>query len=110
MKDYAKKSKKESIGVELRVLVNQGQKLSDQLLSACEAPVEPKITHVSLSRDLRFNHKIAPCALVVPIESTLTASLPTAEGSQYVKSHKAFPRDAVTISCKLPNVGTLVPC
>lgn len=82
---------------ELRTMINSGQKLSDQLLRACEAPVEPKVSHVSLSRDLGFYHKVAPCPLVVPIENTLTLSLPPVHDVQHMRTHKAFPQKPITI-------------
>ena len=82
-------------GIEVKSLINQGQKLSAQLLDVCDGEIQGKPTTVSLSRDLGFNHKSAPCGLVVPLEVTLTASLPTVPDS--VKTYKAFARDAVTI-------------
>ncbi|KAK3703151.1 serine/threonine-protein kinase M1 [Vermiconidia calcicola] len=91
------KSKTETPNVDLRVMIAQGQKLSDGLLKACEAPVEQRVASVSLSKNLAFNHKLAPSPLVVPIETTLTASLPTGADSFAIRKHKAFVQDKITI-------------
>lgn len=81
---------------EIMTLVAQAQKLSDQLLRVCECNIEGKPTIVNI-RDLGFNHKSAPCRIAIPLESMLTASLPTATEYVNMKSHKAFPKDIVTI-------------
>lgn len=92
---------------DLRVLLRAGEKLAEQLLLAClNGDFQGnKTVHASLTRDLRFNHKCTPCPLVVPVESSLTATLPAA--SEYVKSHKAFTRDVVTIDSFLDDVLVL---
>ena len=77
-------------------MVLQGQKLSSQLLHVCEAEIVGKPTSVSLTKDLGFNHRVAPCPLVVPLETTLTASLPTTPDT--MKRHEAFARDTVTVT------------
>ncbi len=82
---------------DLRVLIAQGQKLSDGLLQACETHVEQRVTAVSLSKDLGFNVKLAPNPLVVPIETTLTASLPSGAGAENIRKHRAFVQDKITI-------------
>ncbi|KAK8173648.1 hypothetical protein IWX90DRAFT_148777 [Phyllosticta citrichinensis] len=109
VKEYKKSKHGASSGPDLKLLVSQGQKLSEALLHACDAQVEPRATRVSLSRDLGFNHKLAPCPLVVPVETTLVASLPT--GSSYpdvqYKHHKAFQDIVPTISSFLDDVSVL---
>ena len=94
----SKKAKAGKDGFQLRTLINHGQRLSDALLNACEVSVEPRVSHVSLSRNLGFSHSIAPCPLVVPVEATLTAALPTKMVPEGIKNHKAFPREAITIA------------
>ncbi|KAK7608921.1 hypothetical protein JOL62DRAFT_524081 [Phyllosticta paracitricarpa] len=105
VKEYKKSNKHStSSGPDLKLLVSQGQKLSEALLHACDAQVEPRVARVSLSRDLGFNHKLAPCPLVVPVEMTLEASLPLI-GSD--KNHKAFQDTVPTISSFLDDVSVL---
>ncbi|KAI9851275.1 MAG: serine/threonine-protein kinase M1 [Thelocarpon superellum] len=91
--------------VELKTMITQGQRLSAQLLNVCDGVIQGKPSMVSLSKDLGFLHKSAPCALVVPLEATLTAGLPTIADS--TKGHKAFARDSVTISSFLDDVLVL---
>ena len=105
--DNAKKLKSEDAGTEVRGLIAQGQKLSDQLLHVCEGDLPGKPSVVSISGDLKFNHKTAPCRLVVPLESTLTASLPTVTDNVSMRFHKAFSRDTITISTFLDEVLVL---
>ncbi|TKA57007.1 hypothetical protein B0A49_10588, partial [Cryomyces minteri] len=94
----AKRNKSEAASLELRNMIAQGQKLSDHLLQACEVHIESRASTVSLSKDLGFSHRLAPSTLVIPIESTLTATLPTVHNSDYIRRYKAFPQDRVTIS------------
>ena len=99
----------EGTSVDLRDLVARGQKLSDELLRACEVAIQGRATHVSLTRDLGFKVKVAPCPLVIPWEKTLTASLPFTTSSREMRVHKAFPmsREAVTVSSFEDNVLVL---
>ncbi|KAG6016356.1 hypothetical protein E4U54_001662 [Claviceps lovelessii] len=99
--------KAEGTSHELKYLIRAGERLAEQLLLACQNGDFPgnKTVHASLSRDLRFQHKCAPCPLVVPVESCLTATLPAV--SEHVRKHKAFSRDVVTIDCFLDDVLVL---
>ncbi|PHH88274.1 hypothetical protein CDD83_7758 [Cordyceps sp. RAO-2017] len=99
--------KAEGSGLDLKHLLRAGEKLAEQLLLACHNGDFPgnKSVHASLSRDLRFQHKCTPCPLVVPVESSLMATLPAV--SEHVKKHKAFSRDVVTIDCFLDDVLVL---
>ena len=105
--DNAKKLKNEAAGSEVRSLINHGQRLSDQLLQVCEGEIQGKPTNISITKDLRFNLKTAPCRLVIPLESTLMASLPTVADSVNIKAHRAFTKDTITISTFLDDVLVL---
>lgn len=91
------KGKFKADGTDLRTLIANGQKLSDGLLQACEQQVEARKSHFSLSKDLYFNHKLAPSGLVVPIEATLSAHLPSGADIDMIRKHKAFAQDKITI-------------
>jgi serine/threonine-protein kinase ATR len=103
--ETAKKTK--SGPTELLALITQAQKLSDQLLHVCEGEIQGKATTVSITRDLRFNHKTAPCKIAIPLESMLTASLPSVTENVNMKAHKPFPKDVVTISTFMDEVSVL---
>jgi len=106
--EIARKAKTSTAGSDLRALVGQGQKLSDQLLRVCEGSIDGKSSHISLSRDLGFNHKAASCKLAMPLEQSLTASLPTVTDNVNMKYHTAFnTRDYIHISSFLDDVLVL---
>lgn len=98
--------KVEGTSHDLRQLIRAGEKLAEQLLLACNnGDLPSKSVHVSLTRDLRFQHKCTPCPLAMPVESCLTATLPAV--SEQVKKHRAFSRDVVSIDCFLDDVLVL---
>jgi len=103
--EHAKKARSDSL--DLRALIAQSQKLSDQLLKVCEGELKGKSSNVSITKDLGFNHKSAPCKIVIPLESTLTASLPTVTDNVRMKAHKAFSKEIITISSFLDDVLVL---
>ena len=99
--------KVENGSYDLKTLLRMGEKLADQLLMACNNGdfQSNRTTMASITRDLGFNHKCTPCPLVVPIETCLTATLPTLTDN--LKKHKAFSRDVITIDCFLDEVMVL---
>lgn len=103
----SKEKKVEGCGYDLKTLFRMGEKLAEQLLLACNNGdfQSNRTTHASITRDLNFNHKCTPCPLVVPIETTLTATLPTMTDN--IKKHKAFSRDVISINSFLDDVLVL---
>ena len=79
-------------------LIQNGSKLTEQLLLVCNnGDFHGNRTHRAKIKDLGFNPKTCtPSHLTVPIESVLTASLPTLTDN--LRSHQAFSRDVVTIA------------
>lgn len=86
---------------DMRGMINQGQKFSEEMLRLCIARIEDKVARVSL-RDLKFSHKVAPCRLVVPFQAMLTPTLPASHKPEYLKGFRAFPRDPTTIEGNAP--------
>ncbi|KAL8917919.1 MAG: hypothetical protein Q9208_007662 [Pyrenodesmia sp. 3 TL-2023] len=105
--ENARRSKNDETAKELKAMISHGQKLSDQLLRVCEGDIQGKQSTISLTKDLGFVHKTAPCRLVVPLESTLTPSLPPGTDGVNMRQHRAFPKDLVTISAFLDPVLVL---
>ncbi|KAJ5806956.1 hypothetical protein N7474_010548 [Penicillium riverlandense] len=105
--DYSNKTKAESSLTDIRQMINQGKKFSEELLQLCLARVEEKISKISLARTLRFNHKVAPCRLVVPFQAMLIPSLPASHDAEYLKGFRAFPRDPTTIEAVLDDAQIL---
>ncbi|KAN0073288.1 hypothetical protein V8E54_008508 [Elaphomyces granulatus] len=95
--EAAKKLKTEQSVVDMRAVINQGQKFSEELLRLCVARIEDKLSKISLAQHLGFNHKVTPCRLVIPFQTLLTPSLPANHDSDYLKSFRAFPRETITI-------------
>ncbi|KAL4902881.1 hypothetical protein BDW74DRAFT_169409 [Aspergillus multicolor] len=95
-----KKLKTETI-YDVRVMINQGQRFSDELLRLCVAKIESKTSRINLARHLNFNHRIAPCQLVVPFQAMLAPILPASHDLDYLKGFRAFPRDSTTIEAIL---------
>ncbi|KAF4553624.1 Phosphatidylinositol -3 and 4-kinase-like protein [Elsinoe fawcettii] len=98
LRDSRSKSKSDTGGHEVRNLVIQGQKLQEALLNACDVQLEGRATNASLSRDLGFNHKLAPNPLVIPFQHNLTPNYPTVQDAGYIRNFKAFAADRVTIA------------
>ena len=91
--------KLDSGGMDIKAMIRSGERLASELLMVCNAGDFPgnRTTWASITKDLGFNPKsCTPNPLVVPIESVLTATLPTLTDN--IKEHKAFSRDVVTIS------------
>jgi serine/threonine-protein kinase ATR len=82
---------------DIRRMIQQGQKFSDELLQLCLARVEERASKVTLARNLGFKHKVAPCRLVVPFQAMLIPSLPVIQDSEHLKGFRSFPRDPTTI-------------
>ncbi|KAI1003089.1 Protein kinase [Podosphaera aphanis] len=85
--------------IDMKLLIKNGEKLTNDLLQACEAGDfhGSRTIWCSLARDLGFNQKnCLPSLMAVPVESVLTATLPTLTDN--MKSHNAFSRDTVIIS------------
>nr|POF04074.1 protein kinase rad3 [Quercus suber] len=99
LKDPKNKLKSDLTPSDLRNMISQGQKLQDGLLQACECHVEPRKSSASLSKDLGFNHKLAPSSLVVPVEATLLASIPNSANAdaERIRKHRPFTQEKITI-------------
>lgn len=76
-------------------LINQASRLTDQLINTANAPVADRVYIVSLRADLKFNHDVAPCPLVIPSQTHMTVALPSSTGS--VSKHIPFARELPTI-------------
>lgn len=103
LRNGSKKSKPGTL--DMKTMIKSGERLAHQLLMVCNAGEFPsnRPSIASIARDLGFNHKTCtPSPLAVPIESVLTATLPTLTDT--VRGHKAFSRDVVTISSFLDEV------
>ncbi|KAJ5778568.1 hypothetical protein N7520_001814 [Penicillium odoratum] len=99
--DVTTKHKVDVSSPDIRRMITSGQKFTEELLQLCLAPVEDRTSKVQLARSLGFNHKVAPCRLVVPFQAMLIPSLPATHDAEYLKGFRAFPRDPTTIEAVL---------
>lgn len=94
----------ETGSLDLKSIIKNGERMTEQLLMVCNSGnfSTTKTTKASI-KDLGFVHKICtPSYLSVPIESVLTATLPTLTDN--IRGHKAFSRDIITIDAFLDEV------
>ncbi|PWY66408.1 hypothetical protein BO70DRAFT_390661 [Aspergillus heteromorphus CBS 117.55] len=103
--DFNKKLKTETHS-DMRAMINQGQRFSEEMLKLCTARIEDKVARVNL-RALGFNSKVAPCRLVVPFQAMMTPILPASHEPEYLKGFRAFPRDPTTIEGILDDAQVL---
>lgn len=82
---------------ELRTSISHAQRFTDELLRVADYHIEGKVPKVSLSRDLGFNHKIAPSKLVVPVESCLIPNISLTNDAETLKTFQPFSKDPATI-------------
>ena len=66
LQEHARKSRTDSL--DLKALIAQSERLSKQLLQVCEKDIQGKPTNISITKDLGFSHKSAPCKIVIPLE------------------------------------------
>lgn len=105
--EVQKKSSKDASAAELRNLFTTGQKLNRELVRISDFPIEGRVTKVSLSKDLAFNHKIAPSKLVVPIQACLIPSMPTSFEPAQLKAFRPFAKEPVTVSAFIDEAAVL---
>lgn len=106
--EVPKKSGRDASAAELRNIIDQGGKLCEELLRIADHELkDAKATHVSLSKEMKFNHKLAPSRLVVPIETCLIPSMPNNKDPWPPRNFRAFSKDPVTIAAFLDDALVL---
>ena len=105
LKDVVKKARNENDkagnenSLDVRSLILQATKLTDQLLHISNVELLGLKAPTTISiKEHGFNHKCAPCALVVPTQVMLTVTLPSVPDT--VKTHSPFPSHQPTIFSK----------
>ncbi|KAJ3291727.1 serine/threonine-protein kinase M1 [Borealophlyctis nickersoniae] len=79
----------------LYTLIQEAQKLTDNLLLLCNHQVGPRENALSIKKSFRNLERMVPLRMIVPLQSTMTVTLP-ADG-QSSSDHRPFPRDSPTI-------------
>ena len=79
-------------------LMSQAMRLTDQLLDLCNTFVPPRDTTLSLSRDFRSLQRMMPLDIIIPLQTSLTVTLPVSSSSVDGSTHKPFPSLQPTIA------------
>lgn len=73
--------------------------MTEQLLALCDHPVRDEKKNLNMSKDFPGLYRLAPSQLIIPLQESLTASLPpTSSSSDTV--HQPFPSDPPTFARK----------
>ena len=97
-KDRKENGRKEN-DLDVRSLILQATKLTDQLLHISNVELSGLKAPTTISiKEHGFNHRCAPCELVVPTQVMLAVTLPSVPDT--VKTHCAFPSHQPTIFSK----------
>ncbi len=101
MRELIANSKASELGngaLDMKTMITRGQRLSSELLGVCNNGDLSNLrrNRSSLTKTHGFKARgCLPSTVAAPIESAMTATLPTLTGS--VRKHEAFSRDVVTI-------------
>ncbi|KAJ3131138.1 hypothetical protein HK100_006742 [Physocladia obscura] len=76
--------------------VQEGIALCEQLLNLCNFQIVGKESSLSMAKDFRALKRMAPLQMIVPIQKTLTVTLPD-DSRPSNSSHRPFPFDPPTI-------------
>lgn len=80
------------------ILIAQCLVMSTELLRLCDHPIKDDHARtMSMNRDFPALAKLAPSSLIIPLQETLTVTLPPS--SSLGVNHQPFPQDAPTIDC-----------
>ncbi|KAI0938155.1 hypothetical protein AcV7_003428 [Taiwanofungus camphoratus] len=78
-------------------LINESLHMTEQLLALCDHPVRDEKKNLNMSKDFPGLYRLAPSQLIIPLQESLTASLPpTSSSSDTV--HQPFPSDPPTFA------------
>ena len=78
------------------VLVDSVIALATELLRLCERQIKDDSKSLSMSRSFPSLARLAPSPLIIPLQESMTVSLPATSSSQ--SAHQPFPPDAPTIA------------
>ncbi|KAJ3103331.1 hypothetical protein HDU97_010236 [Phlyctochytrium planicorne] len=78
----------------LRNLVIDAQKMTDELLYLCNFQIKGKETLLHMAKQFPSLKLLAPSAMILPLQSTMTVTLPLDNST--LSSHNPFPNEAPT--------------
>jgi len=87
-------------------LVQQSLSMTNELLSLCDQHIDDGKYTLSMSKDFPTLKRIGRCDLIIPLQESLTASLPPTPETE--STHHPFPLDAPTFHGKILNSSPYV--
>lgn len=81
----------------VKKLTSQAIQLSEQLLNLCNHPVNPKISSLSINKDFGVLKRMVPMDLLMPLQSSLTPTLPQKKSGSTGSDYRPFATDLPTI-------------
>ncbi|KAJ3385159.1 serine/threonine-protein kinase M1, partial [Chytriomyces hyalinus] len=87
---------KEATVGKMEGIINEGIRLSDELLTLCNYHIAGKETMLNMAKDFRTLKRMAPLRMIVPTQKTLMVTLPS-DSSPPTDSHRPFPSAPATI-------------
>lgn len=80
------------------ILIASSVAMATELLRLCDFPIKDDgLKSLSMSKDIPNLARLVPSPLIIPLQESMTVSLPTTSSSQSV--HQPFPPDIPTIAC-----------
>lgn len=81
--------------------------MTEQLLHLCNIDIPGRETHLSMLKLLPTLHQRTPSSLIIPLQASLTAALPTT--SSEMSNHKPFPPNLVTFKGSASHLVPRIP-
>ena len=85
---------------QVATLINQSQAMTKELLALCDHFVDENKTTLSMSKDFPRLKALGNSSLIIPLQESLTASLPPASSDE--STHQPFPLDVPTFKGQFP--------
>ncbi|EMD40504.1 hypothetical protein CERSUDRAFT_44292 [Gelatoporia subvermispora B] len=79
---------------EVSTLIGYSLRMTEELLGLCDHPIRDEKKMLAMSKDFPGLYRLAPSLLMIPLQESLTASLPPSSSSGAI--HPPFPLDAPT--------------
>lgn len=81
---------------DVSTLIGHSLRMTEELLALCDYPIKDEKKALSMSKDFPGLFRSAPSPLMIPLQESLTASLPPSSSSDAM--HHPFPLDAPTFA------------
>jgi len=91
---------------QVATLIKESQNMTKELLALCDRFVDENKTTLSMSKDFPRLNALGNSSLIIPLQESLTASLPPASSDE--STHQPFPLDVPTFKGQFPIFSELI--